>query len=665
MAKEQLPKSIFTPIKLWIFRLILIVLPILFILVLEGILRLFNFGYDLRLFIPYHENQDLLIANTNVSLRYFSKKDMTGFGTVDSFWKGKRPNTKRIFVLGGSTTAGYPYFFNGGFPTMMKERLVTAYPDCEFEVINLGMTAINSYTVRDFTKECLDYDPDLLLIYAGHNEFYGALGPGSSQGSFFQSIGGRTAILFYLKIKRLRLYQVIHKIINKIQPPPTSKKNKGTETLMSKLAKEQEIPYQSRLYQRTLRDFEANIRDIIQCCQERNVPVLIGTLVSNLRDQRPFVSVSDPSIDKEEFDKKVDKIKIFMRNRNFNIALTHLQELMDNNPFHALIYFFAGRCSEFLGDFEQAKIYYRQARDYDGLRFRASQEMNILIKSLEEEPEVSVSDIAGLIESESSNGLIGNTLMLEHLHPTVEGNFFIAKSFANTLIEKDILGIGKGHIVSDDFYRDRIYLTPLDISIAEYRIQILTSGWPFKTHKRFVTVSDLKPKTPEDSIAIDLLKNRKSYWEAHIWMAEHYKSEENWNNVLKENETLVKAFPNVWKSYKALAEQQIDLGMLEKALGNLITAVEFGGDAYCNKMAGSILVQKQQAENGIPYLEQAVVLSPNDAQARYNLSGAYYMMGQVELAKQELEYIIFNFPDYSRARDFYDQILNTEPVEIN
>ena len=665
MAKEQLPKSIFSPIKLWIFKLILIVLPILFILVLEGILRLFNFGYDLRLFIPYHENQDLLIANTDVSLRYFSKKDMTGFGTVDSFWKGKRPNTKRIFVLGGSTTAGYPYFFNGGFPAMMKERLVAGYPDCEFEVINLGMTAINSYTVREFAKECLDYDPDLLLIYAGHNEFYGALGPGSSQGSFFQSLGGRTAILSYLKIKRLRLYQLIHKIINKIQPSHTTSKNKGTETLMSKLAKEQEIPYRSHLYQRTIRDFEENIQDIIQWCQENNVPLLIGTLVSNLRDQRPFVSIPDPSVDKGKFDKKVNKIKYFMRNGNFDVALTHLQELIDKNPFHSLIYFFAGRCSEFLGDFEQAKIYYRQARDYDGLRFRAPHEMNILIKSYEEEPGVSVSDIVGLLESESTNGLIGNTLMLEHLHPMVEGNFLIAKSFANTIIKKDMLGIGEGHIEPDELLRDNIFLTPTDISMAEYRIQILTSGWPFKTHKRFVTVSDLQPKTPEDSIAVDLLKNRKSYWEAHIWMAEHYKSEENWNNALKEYEALVKAFPNVWKSYKVLAELQIDIGMLEKALGNLIKAVELGGDAYCNKMAGSIFVQKQQAENGMPYLEQAVALSPNDAQARYNLSGAYYMTGQVELAKQELEYIISNFPDYSRATEFYYQILNTESAEKN
>ncbi|HVO75336.1 MAG TPA: hypothetical protein VMT35_15005, partial [Ignavibacteriaceae bacterium] len=41
------------------------------------------------------------------------------------------------------------------------------------------MTAVNSYTLLDLLPGVLNQKPDLILIYAGHNEYYGALGVGS------------------------------------------------------------------------------------------------------------------------------------------------------------------------------------------------------------------------------------------------------------------------------------------------------------------------------------------------------------------------------------------------------------------------------------------------------------------------------------------------------
>jgi hypothetical protein len=40
---------------------------------------------------------------------------------------------------------------------------------------------VNSYTFYDKIDEILKEDPDAILIYAGHNEFYGELGIGSSK----------------------------------------------------------------------------------------------------------------------------------------------------------------------------------------------------------------------------------------------------------------------------------------------------------------------------------------------------------------------------------------------------------------------------------------------------------------------------------------------------
>jgi hypothetical protein len=47
--------------------------------------------------------------------------------------------------------------------------------------VNLAMPAINSFSLLDMTPEALAQKPDALIIYCGHNEFYGALGAGSTE----------------------------------------------------------------------------------------------------------------------------------------------------------------------------------------------------------------------------------------------------------------------------------------------------------------------------------------------------------------------------------------------------------------------------------------------------------------------------------------------------
>jgi len=62
---------------------------------------------------------------------------------------------------------------------LLKHRLSHTFPNKNIEVINTGITAVNSYTLWDLTDDIIEQKPDLVIIYAGHNEYYGALGVGS------------------------------------------------------------------------------------------------------------------------------------------------------------------------------------------------------------------------------------------------------------------------------------------------------------------------------------------------------------------------------------------------------------------------------------------------------------------------------------------------------
>jgi hypothetical protein len=76
----------------------------------------------------------------------------------------KKAGTMRIFVLGESAAAGTPDP-SFGFARILEVMLRQRHPGTNFEVINAAMRGINSHIVRRIAKECLQYQPDLLLVY--------------------------------------------------------------------------------------------------------------------------------------------------------------------------------------------------------------------------------------------------------------------------------------------------------------------------------------------------------------------------------------------------------------------------------------------------------------------------------------------------------------------
>ena len=81
------------------------------------------------------------------------------------FLRDKQDNGYRVFILGGSTSAGYPWEYNFSFSNILKEHLITYKPRNHVEMVNLSMPALNSYAVLDIFKQLLSHKPDLVIIY--------------------------------------------------------------------------------------------------------------------------------------------------------------------------------------------------------------------------------------------------------------------------------------------------------------------------------------------------------------------------------------------------------------------------------------------------------------------------------------------------------------------
>jgi tetratricopeptide (TPR) repeat protein len=501
------------------FIIIMVFVPIILLVLFEVTLRIAKTGNDLSLFKKSELYPGYYEINKGVGKRYFAKfKETTP--TNDIFLIDKPDSCYRIFVLGCSTTRGFPYQSGTMFSRILYYQLQDVFPNKRVEVVNLSFSAINSYSVADMIDEVLAHQPDIILIYTGHNEYYGALGVGSVEN------GGNYIWLkkIHLSLLRLKTYQLLQKSIAWL-----SSKLKSNEvadgTLMERIVKEKKIAYGSSLYFGGIEQFEYNIREVLEKAKKRNVPVILSELVSNLRDQKPFVSDKDNPLQNADF------------------------------------YFNKAQSFEEKGQFDSAKANYIKAKDFDMLRFRASEDLNTIIHKLGEEYKTPVVPMVNFFEKYSPNGLIGNNLMLEHLHPNINGYFIMSDAFFNIMKNNGFINKTWDtlRINPISYYRNNWGFTPFDSLVGDLKIKMLKAGWPFQpeAHRNNFKESYV-PFSFEDSLAFDYVISENVHIEdKHVYLANYYSKKGMFRKAFNEYYSLIKCYPYVSSLYYDAAQQLI------------------------------------------------------------------------------------------------------------
>ncbi|HLZ87388.1 MAG TPA: hypothetical protein VKQ52_09110, partial [Puia sp.] len=403
-----------TPRRLRLFRLIALILPILLLILTEALLHLFHYGYDTSVFITAPGNNDYLVFNPDASKQYFSDPLLATSGNRELFHKTKQPGTLRIFVLGESTTIGYPYFHNGSFHRWLQYRLMRTNPGKKIEIINVSLTAVNSYTVLGFAREVVKQEPDAVLIYTGHNEFYGALGVAST------SRLGSTPWLIntLLWLRQWRLFQLLTRIFHALTHLFSTGPPKTGHTRMELMVADQQIAFGSPLYASGIRQFRTNMDETLALFHHSGIPVFLSNLVSNLKDQRPLNSFTTTHLAADPTHPDADPT-------NTGADSAH------PDPANALYNFtLAGQAWQ-RGDYPTAKQDYILAKDLDALRFRAPETLNDIIDSLckRYRENTFLVDTRAAFEAASDHGIIGNSLLLEHVHPNLTGYALISDVF--------------------------------------------------------------------------------------------------------------------------------------------------------------------------------------------------------------------------------------------
>lgn len=611
----------------WWFYAVGFSLPIVFIIILEIGLRVFNYGREYEVFSELSEvYPGMLFLNPEITHKYFVNLESPPGTIPDGFYREKKPDTFRIFVLGESSAAGWPYTANASFPRYIRRKLHKLYINHHVEVINLGVSAISSYTILDFAKAAAELDPDLVLIYTGHNEFYGALGAGSTQ-----SLGAnRWFINTMLSLQDYKIVQLLQNSIKGIWSAAASLGDDGgetsNETLMARMIGESLIEYGSPVYESGKVQFRGNLEEIAGLFEEKNIPVILSTVASNLKDLPPFVT-GDASDEKSAG-------RIYLK---ANEALSK-------------------------GDTSGALRLFSRARDLDPLRFRASSDMNQIIRETAQRYNTHFIDAEAALNRIAEVGIIGADLMTDHLHPNIKGYSYLAELFFEKMKEHHLLP-GKEvppadiEAAVDRLLAEDFPFTRLDSVIADMRLRILLGGYPFVPRGQpNLLIKSFVRKNRVDSLAAEVVDRIMLWEDAHYRMAEYYLHQGDIYSAEKEIRTLIQDRPQNKSNYEQAAKMFIEAGRFDDAMRYLVPIHKLGPTEYSYKWMGAIYLQQGVYKRALDYLSGALEFNTQDPQVWYNLAGAYYYNGRNQDAIDAVKRCIQIDPQNAAARSFYIQL---------
>lgn len=657
------------------FASILVLLTLVALAVLEMALRVFQYGPNLDLInVKEIGGKKYYALNPGVGKRYFTKGILAVPELYEETFAYQKPaNGYRIFCLGESTTASFPYELNARWHRLLQDRLTTLFPDKTIEVINAGLSAINSFTVREFAEELTRYQPDLFLLYLGHNEFYGALGVGSTQ-----SLGqNRAVIRLYLWLQRLKTFQLLRNTITALAgsaAPPAA----PSQTLMEQMVRSQYIAFGSADYRRAAETFRENLTDIIAIAKANEIGMMVGTLTSNLKDQAPFQSLfseQTPPAAKAQWEKFFAEGQIWEKQKAYAQALSSYREAEKLDATPAKLHFQKGRCYEALQDYAAALAAYQKARDFDALRFRATGEFNAIIREICRATQTPLVDVEKAFAENSPNGITGFDLISEHLHPNFDGYFLFAKTFAAAMAEHHFIAQNSEWNLprdkTDEAYKDFSAVTEFDRDIGAYKIERLTSQWPFPApvlrQTGFADAARIRQLTGA------YVQNKISWNEAHYRLADEYAAQGQYERAEKECRAVLKIIPENYFPYFKIGELYLKQQKYPAAAGWFQQAQRrHPHSPYVFAKLATVFFFTQAYEPAIAHFDTALALNQKSREfsadeagwAEYYKAVSHLQLGQKAESMQALTEVVRLQPANTQARQLLALLKSNVPVRL-
>lgn len=371
----------------------------------------------------------------------------------------------RIFVLGGSAAAGWPYnLADTDLSSLLQRKLKMLYPGRPIEVINAAAGTYASHRVKLILEEVLRYNPDAIFLYNGNNEFLENLvyRPQTPPAPWDRSA-----------VCRL-LYRAVVSL--KVPLPSFSVKNYDIDASVpnslafafSKTSLYREDPRQFRML---LDHYRFNMEEMVTAAGVAKVPLFLLSCPVNLKDWVPNVSRHRKGLSAGEESRWTGLFRqgcLAIERGDFEAAIAPLRAAVALDHEYAETHYRLGQALIRTGQSAEAKAEFILALERDGFPFRELPEFQNILKDIAAKRRIPLIDIVKPLEAVAGDGILGLDVLIDYCHLTEQSQEMVAQEMLAALTAQGLL---QG-ISAMDVDRARMRIAPKfipqrDVDIAE------------------------------------------------------------------------------------------------------------------------------------------------------------------------------------------------------
>ena len=413
--------------------------PLVLLLGIEGVLRLFGLGGTPSAFrrigaMPNDPGASLFMTDNNAPRSFFfANRDRPGSLEEWPLVVPKPKGSVRVVLLGESAMKGFPEPLSLNSGAFLNAMLSQVWRDRTPEILNMGCTAIASFPVLELGLEALDYQPDLVVVYAGNNEYFGAYGVASLN----RASSGPAGIRFQHWFRSTAIAQGLARLLYSSAP-------EGGKTLMETMMGQSFIATDDPIRGRAAGNLGAFIGEFIDHAKARGVPVVVCIPPCNERDLAPLGAPDTTGLSPADLDKVralITKTEAAL-SHSPDAAIEPATEAVKLAPRHARARYLLGRAQYATGKYAAANTSFHEAISLDTMPWRPPAasidalrkivaEKGAILCDLEREFEAASARLERL--PDGATGSIGWELMDDHVHPTLRGQDVVARSIVGAM----------------------------------------------------------------------------------------------------------------------------------------------------------------------------------------------------------------------------------------
>jgi len=437
-----------------LFRGLALALGVGVVVLAEGVCRLFGWGVGEGFVDAGFDPASSLFVTNSSQDRLVIRESRLKFFAPESFPVVKASNAFRVFCLGGSTVQGRPYSIDTAFSSWLELSLKAGDGSKEWEVINCGGVSYASYRLTPILRECLRYEPDLIILCTGHNEFL------EERTYEPQRTAPKVLVRAHQRLIRFRTYNLLRRGLlgwtGKGGGGPGLTPFKDVDALLDYRNGLEAYHRDDAWREEVIARFESNVRGMVALAREAQVPLILIRPPSNLRDAAPFKSEHKDGMGQAElarFREVMEKAR-GLYGKDLPGAVESLREALALDDQYAQVYFELGETHEALGKRELAREAFLRARELDICPLRILRPMEEILARLAQETGTPLLDAHALIEEQSEGTLVGSDWLVDHVHPSIRGHQLIAQGLVRVMVEGGWVSASQGwEVVRDELYR--------------------------------------------------------------------------------------------------------------------------------------------------------------------------------------------------------------------